>query len=1640
MKRFLLLFFITYSSLMFSQHYGNEWIKPGLKYYKIAVVSKGIHRVTFTDLSKAGVPVGDINPKYLQLFKNGEEQYIYVSGESDQVFNGNDYFEFYGEPNTGWFDSVFYNNPSELVNPNYSLVNDTSWYFMTWNSIVIPNRFQTENDINFAAYSPTDYCFREVRQDYTSYYNTAEEGSYYSDGEGWVGDIFGIGDKIIPTSVQTIATPNYISKSIKSDVSFCIVGANSLSHRLQVLGLGLTVDTPYTGYKTIKINYQSSNNLTASSVLTAKALSASTDKNAWAWFSIRYTHSMDFENSKSFLFTLPKINGSKYRLDITKFTGDTATVFYDLTSHKRIKPTNNLGTYQLLLKNEGKSPNCIISSGTDFKSPVTISAISSRNADPGNFAEFKFLKSSFIIITNKALWSKAKEYADYRKSTGQSVVLLDVDEVYNQFGYGINKHPGAIRNFCRYAMKYSSVKPEYLFLIGKSIHTKDYRKNPSIYGMCLVPSAGQPVSDALFTWRLNGTSYAPAIATGRLAATSLSDVDLYLNKVKEYEKVQPSSWMKNILQFSGGKDIGEQTVMKNFVLGYQKIFEDTLFGANIQNFFKNTSQPIGSTQTDIIKQSINSGVSILNFFGHAAATGFDQNIDLPTSYENKGKYPFLIANSCYSGDINNAGVQGISEQWVLIKDKGTIGFLANVDVGYAYFLDIFSKELVNNISYKNYQGSIGKSIVNTIARTETMYNNSSYMCITSLDMTLHGDPAIKIYGFNRPDLVAYEKNISFTPNLITTEIDSFQVNYTIVNEARAFTDSFKVQIKRTYPNGKITTKMYWIAGVKNKKTLTFNLPIGGLSSAGINKIEITLDPTDTIFELNETNNTITHTFLINSSEILPVYPYKYAIYPLDTVEFKACSPNPYITSKNAICQLDVSGTFNSAELITATSQYTDGLFTWKFPKKFIANKVYYWRVAIDNGDGNPKWNASSFIYIPGKTGWSQADFYQFNDDDYKYMKWNEPAHDFAFIKTPKRINCSTMGGINLSHDDGSWKYVQFSLDGSLLGWSSCDNIPAFNVAVFDSLTLVPWKTNRGNFGARDCPVCHSAGDVVLDYFAFTSSDASQRNAMISMLKDSVPNGDYILLFTWGTGHFASIDDNFVNFFKTQGSKQIENLRTSGDSKPYIFFIKKGSPETMQEIVGANERFEMNVDVFANYNKGNINSTLIGPSKHWSSFKQDISADNTDINRFTISQINQKNQEHEILTQLQNNVDTLDKVIDASINPYLRLSLSTNDDANRTPGQLKSWQIYYDETPEGAVSITPKTMFYADTVQEGENVKMIISFKNISSQIMDSVLLNYTITNGKNELIQFITKRLKPLAPNVVLTDSIVFNSSGHTGNNLLTVEFNPFNSLKGTYDQLEQYHFNNIAQKTFYVKKDKRNPLFDVTFDGVHIMNGDIVSAKPTIKINLKDENKYFAIDDTSLIQVYIKSMNDNTERKVSFTSGEMSFVPGTSANNKATITFSPLFTQEGIYQLRIIGKDKSGNSSGKSDYVTTFEVITKSSISNLINYPNPFSTSTRFIFTLTGSEIPSDLRIQIFTITGKMIKEISMADLGSLHIGRNITPLAWDGTDSFGDKLANGVYLYRVISSINGSEIEHRSSEVDQYFKKGFGKMYLMR
>ncbi len=239
-----------------------------------------------------------------------------------------------------------------------------------------------------------------------------------------------------------------------------------------------------------------------------------------------------------------------------------------------------------------------------------------------------------------------------------------------------------------------------------------------------------------------------------------------------------------------------------------------------------------------------------------------------------------------------------------------------------------------------------------------------------------------------------------------------------------------------------------------------------------------------------------------------------------------------------------------------------------------------------------------------------------------------------------------------------------------------------------------------------------------------------------------------------------------------------------------------------------------------------------------------------------------------------------------------------------------------------------------------------------------------------------------------------------------------------------------------------------MTFDGVHILNRDIVASRPDIIIKLKDEARWMILDDTSLLtlQVRFPPQAGGGLRRYYFNNDTLRFTPAGQApnpDNTAMLNFKPFFNVDGEYEMIITGRDKSNNAAGAIEYRVLFNVINKPMISNMLNYPNPFTTSTAFVFTVTGSEVPQNIKIEIMTITGKIVREITKNELGPLHIGRNITEFKWDGTDQYGQKLANGVYLYRVVTNLNGKSLDKYTSEADKtdkFFNKGYGKMYLMR
>ena len=78
----------------------------------------------------------------------------------------------------------------------------------------------------------------------------------------------------------------------------------------------------------------------------------------------------------------------------------------------------------------------------------------------------------------------------------------------------------------------------------------------------------------------------------------------------------------------------------------------------------------------------------------------------------------------------------------------------------------------------------------------------------------------------------------------------------------------------------------------------------------------------------------------------------------------------------------------------------------------------------------------------------------------------------------------------------------------------------------------------------------------------------------------------------------------------------------------------------------------------------------------------------------------------------------------------------------------------------------------------------------------------------------------------------------------------------------------------------------------------------------------------------------------------------------------------------------------------------------HIFNYPNPFTTSTDFYFDHNQPNSSLDVIIQVFTVSGKLIKTI---DTSIFSDGFRSEPIHWDGKDDYGDPIGRGVYVYRI-------------------------------
>lgn len=1685
MKRFLfpLLFFVSFCAR--SQAYNNEWINYNNTYYKFKIGSTGLYRINQATLASLGL--GNTPVQQFQLWRNGQEVPLYTTVQTGTM-GSSDYIEFWGEMNDGKPDNVLYREPQYQLNDAWSLQTDTAAFFLTVNSTGNNSRLvPTANNVAGNILSPEPYFMytmgsywkQSLNPGYAAVVGEYVYSSAYDQGEGWSTPYI---YSDAPLSFQYANLYPYSGSGVPQPVFKINASGSALNQRQFYVTLnGDTIlNQTMDFFDYVKTSAPVTLAEISSGTANFKIINGTgnSDRMTVAQNELIYARQFNFNNARNFYFELPANFNGNY-LEISNFNyGSTAPVLYDLTNGTRyIADITNPSLIKIALLPSSVSRKLLLVS-EEAINVSTVTSFQQRNFVNYNLAanQGNYLIISHPVLTNGSGGTNPLEnYRAYRSSAaggGYNAKIYMIDELIDQFGLGIKKNPLAIRNFIRWARANFSTAPiKDVLLIGKGVTYDQYRNsesNPDIEKLCLVPTFGSPASDNLLTAD-PGLNEIPKVPIGRISAISGDEVAVYLAKVIQYEQVQASSspyvkdrgWLKNVVHVVGASDDNLTTILEGYMQNYNNIISDTLFGANVHTFSKSTTDEVQELGSNKLKDLFHEGIGLVTYFGHSSSSTMAFNLDNPQNYDNEGKYPVMIAMGCNAGNLFNFSLarfqtkETLSERFVLADHKGTIAFIASTHYGIVHYLNLFNTSTYKGLTGSEYGKSLGELLIESIVQTYNITTQNDYYArFHCEETTLHGDPAIKLNTFDKPDYVIEDPMVKISPSVISVAETHFDVNANIMNIGKAVSTNIVIQVKRTYPdNTTEILKSDTIQGTKFIDSLFYSFPIIPSRDKGLNKITITIDPDNVISELYENNNSVTKDFFIYEDEARPVYPGNFAIVNHQNIKLYASTANSFADIQQYKMEFDTTELFNSPFLITQTKSSAGGIIDFDPGISFTDGTVYYWRVAPVPASGPMIWNNSSFTYIANsELGFNQSHYYQQDKSEKQRIILDPQSRNWKFDTLQHNLLARNGVYNTATVAEGD---VTVSVDGDPYIRSACVGYSLiFNL--FDPIKIKPVLNLTGAYGSAT-PPCVASRDWNFEYSYMSA--ASRKKIMDFM--DSIPNGYYVVVRNILNN--AQPDSGFVKDWKADttlygmGNSLYNKLKNAGfdkiDSfnsmKAFAFIYKKNDNSFVPKSnisAGLYDVITLSQDINAPDSLGYITSPAFGPAKAWKKLYWAGSSNETtggDFPTLDIIGVDPSGNE----TTLRTGIDTSQQdfclsCINCDQYPYLKLRMRNIDSVNNTPYQLHYWRLTYDPIPEGAIA--PNIYLkMKDTLDIGEPLDFQIAFKNISDAPFDSLKVNLIITDKDNVAHIIPVPRFRPIpaigSPNDTLNLSALIATNTLAGANTLYVEANPDD------DQPEQSHYNNFAYHDFYVKPDSLSPLLDVTFDGVHILNRDIISSKPDIIVKLKDEAKWLILDDTSLLTLQVK-YPDGSLRRFYFNNDTLRFTAAGLApnpDNTATIDFKPYFTTDGEYELIVTGKDKSDNTAGNIQYKIAFEVINKPMISNMLNYPNPFTTSTAFVFTITGNEVPQNIKIEIMTITGKIVREITKDELGSLHIGRNITEFKWDGTDQYGQKLANGIYLYRVVTNLNGKILDKYKADddnTDKYFNKGYGKMYLMR
>jgi alpha-tubulin suppressor-like RCC1 family protein len=352
--------------------------------------------------------------------------------------------------------------------------------------------------------------------------------------------------------------------------------------------------------------------------------------------------------------------------------------------------TGNIFVFEL---GDSKKPEIIVASTLDNGAPdgsyrvsftpaapdepylaLTLGAASTPvSVTPDTASKLKQRKNQadYLVIAPFELKQTAEELAVYRQDRGLDTMVVDLQDIYDEFSYGLSS-PEAIRDFLSYAYHNWKKAPRYVVLAGEG--TYDYKDNQG-YGDNLLPVLMVATPHGLFASDnrfvdVVGNDGVPEMAIGRLPVATSSELKALIAKIIAYEsESNVGSWRDHVLMVADGPDHGGDFPTDSDVVA-------TLLPPQYTAEKIYLSEHNITDARQLVQDGINNGALLLNYIGHAGLDRFAQEGMLLSSdvgsLTNGYELPVVTAMTCVAGRFAIPGYDALGELLVLRQGGGAI--------------------------------------------------------------------------------------------------------------------------------------------------------------------------------------------------------------------------------------------------------------------------------------------------------------------------------------------------------------------------------------------------------------------------------------------------------------------------------------------------------------------------------------------------------------------------------------------------------------------------------------------------------------------------------------------------------------------------------------------------------------------------------------------------------------------------------------------------------------------------------------------------------------------------------------------------------------------------------------------------------